>query len=139
MKKIFIPGIVAGIAMLIIGMGLSYLFNAILPQLSAEYENTSAALFRAWEDPLMSLYFIYPILTGLVLAWAWNRIKDHLKGDLAKKAVNFGLGYFLVATIPGMLVTYASFQISLLMVLSWTISSLVNAVVASLILAKLNK
>lgn len=60
MKKIVWPGIIAGVIMLITGMGLSYLLHAIFPSLIVEYNNTS--VFRPWTDPLMSIYFVHPFV-----------------------------------------------------------------------------
>jgi hypothetical protein len=43
-----------------------------------------------------------------------------------------------VAAIPGMLMSYSSFPVSFVMILSWTLTGLVEAVLAGIILAKLN-
>jgi hypothetical protein len=61
MKNIIWPGIVAGIAILISGMVISYLFM-IIPSVAADYNN--AHIMRSWQDPLMSLFFIYPFVLG---------------------------------------------------------------------------
>ena len=135
MKKILIPGLVAGVAMLIAGMIVSQLINLAFPALMEEYK---AALFRPWEDPLMSLYFAHPFVVGLALAFVWDKVKGLLSGGPLKRATNFALAYFIVATIPGMLISYSSFPLSILMILSWTLSSLIQAWTAGLVLAKLN-
>jgi hypothetical protein len=85
------------------------------------------------------LYFIYPFLLGLALSWAWSKSKGIFGGkSLLERAGKFGLFYFVIAGVPGMFVTYSSFAISLPMVLSWTISGLVNAVIAGWLFAKMN-
>ncbi|MBU0671961.1 MAG: hypothetical protein KJ732_02910 [Candidatus Margulisbacteria bacterium] len=135
-KKVLLPGLVAGVVLLIVGMGWSFLLNAIFPGLAAEYQNT--ALFRPWEDPLMSVFFAYPFVLGLALAWVWDKVKGLVSGGIVSRATSFGLGYWVVASIPGMVITYSSFPVSLLMVITWSISGLVQAIVAGLIFAKLN-
>jgi len=135
MKKVVIPGIVAGIAMLIVGMLVSMAIHAIFPALAAEYRTM---LFRPWEDPIMSLYFAYPFVLGLALAFIWDKVKELVSGGPLKRAVHLALGYFFISTVPGMLITYSSFPVSLLMVLSWTVSSFLQALAAGLVLAKMN-
>jgi hypothetical protein len=136
MKKIIWPGILAGIAMLVIGMAVSYLFM-ILPSVAADYSNSS--IMRSWSDPLMSLFFLYPFVLGIALAWVWNRTKNLFKGNTWKRGLKFGFAYLIIATIPGMLISYSSFPLSLWTIISWIVSGFVNAVVAGLIFAKMNK
>ncbi|MFA5947639.1 MAG: hypothetical protein WC806_01540 [Candidatus Gracilibacteria bacterium] len=138
MKKIFTSGLVAAVVMIALGMGVGYLFNAIFPSLVYEYNNVN--IYRPWSDPLMMLYFLHPILLGFMLAWGWDKIKKIASGktDLCK-GVRFGFITFVILTIPGMLISYASFQISLLMILSWTIGSFVQLLIAGMIYAKMNK
>lgn len=133
MKKVILPGIVAGILMTIVGMGYSTLMAKLLPAIMAEYKNT--AIFRPWEDPLMQLFFAYPFVLGLALAYAWDKVKGSLGNN---KVLAFVYGVFLIATIPGLLITYSCFQVSLLMTLNWTASSLINVLVATLVLKKMN-
>jgi hypothetical protein len=107
-----------------------------MPGLAAEYQNP--ALFRPWSDPLMSIYFAFPFLLGLALAWVWDRVKGLLPGAIWQRALGLTLGYFLISTIPGMTITYSSFPVSLAMVLSWTVSSVVQVYCGTLVLAKMN-
>jgi uncharacterized Tic20 family protein len=103
----------------------------------AEYQNTD--LFRPWSDPLMSLMFVQPIILGLILAWIWRKVKDMVKGKTAaQKAVNFALVYWVVA-IPGMVMSWSTFHISLTMVLAWWVSILAQVFAGAWVLAKLNK
>jgi hypothetical protein len=137
MKKIIVSGLLAGIAMLVIGFAAGYGLMAIFPKLTAEYANT--ALFRPWSDPLMSLYFVHPFVLGLILAWVWARVKGVMKGaGWAAKGARFGLAFWVVL-MPGMLISYASFPLSLIMVVSWSISLLLEALAAGLIYAAVNR
>ncbi|MBN1792677.1 hypothetical protein JW826_03255 [Candidatus Woesearchaeota archaeon] len=137
MKKVLWPGLVAGVAMLITGMIVTMAVSAIFPGLAVQYENTS--LFRAWEDPLMSLFFAAPILLGLILSHIWSHAKNLFKHKKpCKRGAHFGFCYWVV-TIPGMIITYSSFPISLGLVASWSASILIQGVVAGIILSKMNK
>ena len=138
MKKILLSGLVAGFVMLIVSMIISALFGIVFPSLQTEYSNPN--LFRSWSDPLMSLYFVYPFVLGLILAWVWDKTKGLFKEKIFwKNAVNFAFGYWLVASVPGMLITYSSFPLSLIIVLSWTVGGLVQAVCAALVYSKMNQ
>lgn len=134
MKKVVFPGLVAGLLMLIVGTAFAFLFNMI-PSIAAEYQSE---FFRSWNDSLMYLFYSYPFVLGIVLAWFWDKSKKLFKGTTFQKALKFGLAYFLIL-IPGMLISYSSFKISLLMTLTWLFTGFVNSVVAGLIFAKINK
>ena len=138
MKKIVVSGLVAGVADLIIGtLLLSKIFEIIFPGLSAEYE--TSGLFRPWSDPLMSLVFIYPFVLGLIIAFVWDKTKKLVSGkDYIEKGLRFGCIYWLITGIPGMLMSYSSFPVSFTMILSWSLTGLVDAVLAGVISAKLN-
>ena len=136
-KSMVVNGFIAGFSLLVVSLVLTPLLNFVFPGLQTEYMNEG--LFRSWTDPLMSLYFAYPFLLGLVLAWIWQRTKKVIEGKSDfEKAKNFGLSYWLVAGLPGMFITYSSFQVSFAMVLTWSISGLAEAIVAGWVFAKRN-
>lgn len=135
MKKILGLGLSVGLINLILGLALSRFFYYIWPSLNAEYQNTS--LFRPWSDPLMSIYFVYPFLLGLILAWLWEKAKNLFRGNYIRQGFSFGFIYWLL-TIPGMIISYSSFPISFIMVFSWTLNNLILALVAGIILTKAN-
>lgn len=120
-------GIIAGIVLLIVGMGFNWLFGVIFPSLMTEYQNT--AIFRPWDDPLMTAYFGYPFILGIVLAYLWDKVK-------ANNPLEFAKLYFVIATIPGMFISYTSFQLSPLMILTWTLVGLLQAYVAGVVFTK---
>lgn len=128
-------GLIAGLANLILGFVLNWLTGFMLPGIYREYQNT--AVFRPWNDPLMLLYFAYPFILGVILAYLWGLLKENFKGDLLKKAFNFAKIYLILATIPGMFITYTSMQISLPMVLWWAFTGFLQVFVAGLIFARL--
>jgi hypothetical protein len=137
MKKIFWTGLATGISMAVVNMLLNPLFNIIFPSLQGAYEGS--AVFRPWDDPIMMLFFLYPILLGFGLAWIWDKTKQLFNKKGCQNGLIFGLIYFTVSGIPGFLINYSSFNLPFIMILSWTILSLINGLVAGIILAKLNK
>lgn len=132
MKKIILPGLSLGVIMLIVGMVVNYLFM-LIPSVSADY---SSGFMRSWSDPLMMLFFLYPFVLGLVFAWLWAKTKESFKGKM--RGCYFGWLLFFLTTVPGMFVTYTSFNLSFLTILSWTVSGLINAKIAGFFLAKFN-
>lgn len=137
MKKVFIPGLVAAIGLLVAGIAIGMLFNVMFPSVKAEYENTQ--MFRPWDDPLMYIYFLQPFVLAFALAWVWNRAMTFFSGSVWKIAFYFSLIYWVVAIIPGMIMTLSSFKVSLTMILIWTLTSLFQAWVAMLIIVGMNR
>lgn len=135
-KSIVLPGLLAGLLMLIAGLGVSFIWGAIFPAIAMEYQNMN--IFRAWNDPLMSLFFLYPFVFGLALSWAWDRVKKAFKGSPKERGWQFTLTMFAIATIPGMLISYASFQISGGITLSWLVGGFINLWIAGQVFAKMN-
>lgn len=137
MKKILVPGLLAGVATLVAGLVVSRVMAYFFPSLNAEFANPS--IFRPWSDPLMSLYFLYPFVLGLVLSCFWDKYKKVFEGkNLFEKVNKFALTYWVIAGIPGMFITYSSFQVSFIMVFSWLLGGLAEALAAAWVLAKMN-
>jgi hypothetical protein len=109
--------------------------NQIFPGLQAEYQNQY--IFRKWDDPLMSIFWIVPFINAFVALYVWSICKRVLKGDTyVSRGFYFAFLYWLV-TIPGMVISYSSFQISEAMVISWTAGNLLQALFTGLIYARL--
>jgi len=138
MKKIILPGLLVGIAMLAVGFLFNFGFNELFPELAEMYEN--GAMFRPWEDPLMMLFFLHPFILGLAFAWVWNKTKTLFHAPcIGRRAFKFATVMFFLNILPGMWITFSSFQISLLLVGSWTISSCIQYFAAGLVLVKTNE
>lgn len=135
MKKILLIGLLGGVVLLAVGMLTSAAFHAAYPSLKTEIENP--VLFRAYTDPLMSLYFVHPFLMSIILAWIWTRIKSVIVSDSEyKKGIHFGLVFWCASSLPGMLISYASFPLSLMMIVSWTTSSLLEMLCLGVLFSK---
>jgi hypothetical protein len=111
------------------------IFQLFVPSLEAEYHN--ANLFRPWSDPIMMLYFVYPFLLGIILAWIWENTKVIVKAETdLKKGIYFGSIFWLASSVPGMLMSYASFQLSFMIILSWSLGGLVELLCLGFLFSK---
>lgn len=130
MRQIIFIGILAGVTMLIASFAWSAISNLVWPQLAQEYQ--SSEIFRPWSDPAMSLFFLHPILVGVILSWIWTKTNHLIKSENpSSRGMIFGFVYW-VATISGMVISYSTFQVSLAMVMSWTLNGLLQALVAGI-------
>lgn len=138
MKKILISGLVAGFAMLFVGAMVGFIFPMVFPSLQAEYSNP--ALLRPFSDrTFLAIFLMQPFVAGILLSWIWSRVNGVIKAKTSfKKGLQFGLGYWLVITL-GLMLAYASSPYSLLMVVSWGASLLLQALCAGLVYAKMNR
>lgn len=137
MKKVLTIGIVAGIAMNVVNMLIvNPLFSKLYPAFQGIYENT--AIFKSMDDPVMSLFFVYPIALAIALAWVWEKTKHMFVGSLWQRGFHFGLVYFAVAGIPAFLVNFASFNLPTMMVVSWTVMTFLNGVIGGWVFAKMS-
>lgn len=127
-------GLLAGFLNLIVGLIFNFGLQTLSPALTAEYQKSG--LFRPWSDPLMLIFFAYPFITGIVLAYFWNLIRHQFKGDDYSKAFQFAKLYFIIATVPGMFITYTTFQVSFMMIMSWTVVGFIEVYVAGLVFSK---
>jgi hypothetical protein len=138
MKRILIPGLVAGLVMLVVAMVVGQLTTLALPSIVREYENTN--LYRTWSDPIVFIYFLYPFFLGIALAWVWDRTKGVIgEGSIWVKGSRFARAFWIVSALPGILMSYCSFPISLAVALSWLLSALVQLLCAGFVYAKMNK
>ena len=134
MKKILIPGILTGIFLLISSFIALFLTIKLFPSLAWEYFGPT---FNT-DGSRDILFYIHPFLLGLALAWFWNRVKEIFTGNSIAKALEFSLIYAAIATIPTMWITFSAINISMEMVLTWILYGLFQALVAGLILSRLN-
>jgi hypothetical protein len=122
-------GIVGSIAFMVVGQ----LFEAVVPSLGNEYKNS---IFRPWSDPVMSLIFVYPFAIGFFAAILYEKVKDAFEEDPPfRKGFHYGGLLWLVIGIPALFINYSTFNLSAVMILSWTFSSLVVMLVSGVLIA----
>jgi hypothetical protein len=87
----------------------------------------------------MSLMILHPFIVALILAWIWNLVKTVLPTDkLIVKGLFFGLIYWLVS-LPGMLISYGTFPISIILVLNWSVGILLQSLSCGIVFSRFLK
>ncbi|HVB03259.1 MAG TPA: hypothetical protein VNE41_06035 [Chitinophagaceae bacterium] len=134
MKKIIIAGLLVGGVFLFLHILGLYLIRFTLPGIAVQYFDPA---FDAQSDRFV-FYCIHPFVLSMSLSWFWSRLKGVLAGSFLTRGIEFGLIYVMVATFPMLWLIYSSMSVSLLIVSTWLILALVEAVVAGLILEYMN-
>jgi hypothetical protein len=129
MKNKYLLALSIGILMLVVSFILNMLSSAVLPGVQAEYVNPA---FRPWTDPVMSAFFLYPVVLGVLLTWVWLKTRKSWKSGL-----DYGLTMGVLWALPAFIVNFSTFTFSFLMILSWTVVGFVNVLVAGVALQKL--
>ncbi len=138
MKKILWTGVLAGVVMIAVSMLLNVMYNWVFPEFVAIYADT--AIFRAYSDPLMAMFWLYPLVLGIGLAWIWSYTKGIFKKDSTFWAgLKFGWAYFVVAAIPAFFINASSFNLPISMIGTWAEMSFFNGLVAGLVFARFNR
>lgn len=134
MKRVLISGLIAGFVLFIVSYGGLYLCVNFFPELFIEY---NSPLFNS--DGSRDLFFYsHAFVFSIALSWFWERFKGHFKGALIVRGLEFGIIYSLVALLPIMWITFSSLDITLLLVLTWFIYGMMQAIIAGLVFAATN-
>ena len=134
MKKVIIPGLITGMVLFILSYGGLYLAVQFFPSLFIEYNNP---LFSSGGERDV-LFYMHAFIISMALSWFWAKFKNIFHGPLIIKVLHFGVAYALIALLPVMWITFSAMDITVAMVLSWLFYGFIQAVVAGLLLAKLN-
>jgi hypothetical protein len=134
MKKAFIAGFTAGVILLILSLGVTYLAIYLTPQLMDEY---FSPVFRP-SGKFDWMFFVHPFIVSFALKWFWERYKEQFSGPLLLRALEVALVYGIVALLPVLWLTFSAINVSLQMAATWLGYGLLQAFVAGIIFAKLN-
>ncbi|HEY0054323.1 MAG TPA: hypothetical protein VGB63_03115 [Pedobacter sp.] len=134
MKKILFSGLIAGSLLFILSYGGLFLAVRFFPAVFVEYNNP---LFNS-DGSRDILFYLHAFIISFALSWFWDRFKGLFIGPTILRGLEFGLVYSFVALLPVMWITFSALDITVLMVVSWFVYGLVQAVVAGLIFAKTN-
>jgi hypothetical protein len=134
MKKILIPGLVAGVALLILSYAVLHLSVRIAPGLMEQYYNP---VFQSGEERAL-LFYAHPFVLSFALAWFWDRFKGMFSGAALLRGLEMGLVYGIIATLPSMWITFSAIDVTLPMVLSWLVYGIFQAAVAGMVFARMN-
>jgi len=129
---------VAGVALFAVGVLFHFAIPVVAPDIPPQFDN--AALFRpwlGWTSTYMTLHpFGYGVLfaAGYFILRARNGIPGGWRGGLL-----YGLGVFLIGSLPVYLLAFASFQVSPEVVTSWIAQSAAQYLAAGLVLGRMSK
>lgn len=134
MKRILLSGMVTGIILFALSYGGLYLAVIYFPGLFVEYNNP---LFNS-DGSRDVLFYLHAFIISFALSWFWDRFKGLFHGPFFVRGLEFGLVYSIVALLPVMWITFSALDITVLMVLSWFVYGLAQAIIAGVIFAKIN-
>ncbi len=134
MKKVLLSGLIAGIILFIVSYGGLWITIRFFPQIFVEYNNP---LFKS-DGSRDLMFYMHAFVISFALSWFWERFKALFKGPSILRGVEFGFIYSLVGLLPVMWLTFSSLDITVLMVASWFIYGLFQAIVAGIVFAKIN-
>jgi len=126
MKKIILSGIVAAVAMAVIGFIVNFIIGSIYPTFQDIYNNSN--IFISMTSMQSVLFWVYPLVLGIALAYLWTMIKV--------SPVKFAWIYFFIGALPAFFINVGSFNLPVMMIFSWTIMSYLNGLAAGLIFSK---
>ena len=134
MKKVLKAGLISGVILFVVSYGGLYLTIKFFPNFFVEYNNP---LFNS-DGSRDTLFYLHAFIISLALSWFWERFKTLFQGPAILRGIEFGSVYALVALLPVMWITFSSLDITMLMVVSWFLYGLFQAVLAGIIFAKIN-
>jgi hypothetical protein len=134
MTKILKPALVAGLILFVVSYGGLYLAIQFLPFLFIKYINP---MFTS-DSNRDILFYAHAFVVSFALSWFWERFKSLFRGNFVLRGLEFGLVYAGVALVPVMWITFSSLDITFIMVASWFVYGLCQAVVAGIVFAKMN-
>lgn len=134
MKKILLPGLLAGVVLFILSYIVLYVTINFFPTIVESYYDP---IFWPGNERAV-LFFAHPFVLSFALAWFWDRFKSMFNGNILIRGIEMGLLYGIIATLPSMWITFSAISVSILMVLTWFLYGILQATVAGLIFAKMN-
>jgi hypothetical protein len=134
MKRILISGLIAGCILFILSYGGLFLAVRFFPSLFIGYNNP---LFNS-DGSRDILFYLHAFIISFALSWFWDRFKGLFKGTFILRGLEFGIVYSIIALLPVMWISFSSLDITVVMVLSWFVYGLAQAIIAGLVFAKVN-
>lgn len=134
MKKIILPGLIAGLVLLLLSILGLYATIWFFPTLATQYYDPA---FDTQSGRYM-IYYAHPFVIALALSWFWSRSKAILRGSFLTRGIEFGVIYALVAILPVMWLIYSALNVSLPMVGTWLVFGLLQGLTAGLVFEKMN-
>jgi hypothetical protein len=134
MKKIITSGLITGCILFVLSYGGLFLAVRFFPSLFIEY---NSPLFNS-QGSRDVLFYLHPFIISFALSWFWDRFKGLFKGSFILRGIEFGLVYSVIALLPVMWISFSALDITITMVSSWFLYGLTQAIIAGMLLAKVN-
>lgn len=112
---------------------------------------TDQNYFAVWSKLMMPVtgppptsFYVYSIvftfISGLIFAFVFSKVKNVIKANVWWKiGKRFGIGVWLVASIPWALTTYLLINLPPMLLVYWSITSLIIYILAGIAIAKILK
>lgn len=114
--------LVAGITLFAVGALFHFAVPVVAPNIEPQFGN--AALFRPWPEWTSTYMSIHPFGFAVVFTAVFLLLRA--RGGVAgnwQGGLEYGLGLFLVGSLPVYLLAFASFQVSSEVIVSWVLQS----------------
>jgi hypothetical protein len=134
MSKVLVAWLVAGVVMLLLGLGMVFVCIHFFPRIADEY---FSPVFRKAGATDWTFY-LHPFILSFGLKWFWERYKGIFKGGVLLRAAEVALVYGVVALLPILWLTFSAIDVSLKMTLTWFVYGILQAFAAGIIFAKFN-
>lgn len=128
-------GLLCGLVLFVVGAAFHILAPFAAPHLASEYRNE--AIFRPWSGWTRAYMIAHPWLYGAIFASVYFAIRAMTGSntlDGATAGLIYGLGVFVVGSLPVYALNFASFQVSPAVVSVWILQSLFQYTLAGLVL-----
>ncbi|HEX3000805.1 MAG TPA: hypothetical protein VHN82_00300 [Methanoregula sp.] len=102
-KNFFIAGITGGIVLSLLMVVSGFLVNLLIPTDLSQYGG-----MRSMNDPVMTLFYLYPFVIAFATAFLFDIVNGILEGTLVRKGLRFGGLLIAIMTIPSLYVMYTS-------------------------------
>ncbi len=80
---------------------------------------------------------IFSFITGLIFCFVYLKISQILKYKTLKKGAIYGIGFFLVSTIPGSLSLILIINLPVTLIISWAVQGLIASTLSGIVAAKI--
>jgi hypothetical protein len=112
---------------------------------------TDPNYFVVWSRIMMPIagppptsFYVYSIvftfISGLIFAFVFTKVKNVIKANVWWKiGKRFGIGVWLIASIPWALTTYLLINLPPMLLVYWSITSLIIYILAGIAIAKILK
>jgi len=126
--------LLAGAAVLAASLVINYtILPAYMPGLNAEYANT--ALFKPASDPAMYYLFLSPFVMVATYGLVYYFFREAMQ-YADNKDLKFGFVMWIAGSIPGLLMTLATMNVSPVMIGAWMLSGFIMSMIGAIVMIR---